>query len=123
MSGIFGTPLAAIMISMELLLYEYNPKSMICVGLGCFVSVYLREIIMSGAPFFSVPNIPPPTHQAMLVYVIVGIVSGLVGCLISKGLYLLEDLYEKTRVHWMWWPGLEKKTRCSFANLYLCMQQ
>jgi CIC family chloride channel protein len=106
MSAIFGTPLAAVMLAIELLLFEFSPRSIIPVALACITGAALHFALFGTDPVFPMPAIPEPSTIAMVTYVILGLIIGVLAALVSKSVYLVEDLFEKLPIHWMWWPAI-----------------
>lgn len=106
MAAIFGAPLSAVLLAIELLLFEFSPRSIIPVALACTTGAAMHLALFGAEPVFAMPAIPEPTSMAMLTYVVLGAVVGVASALVSKSIYLIEDLFEKLPVHWMWWPAI-----------------
>jgi len=106
MAAIFGTPVAAVLLAIELLLFEFSPRSIIPVALACVTGAAMHLLMFGQEPMFGMPDIPAPTYQALVLYVAMGGVIGVLSAFISKSIYLIEDLFEKLPVHWMWWPAI-----------------
>ncbi|MBS1669243.1 MAG: chloride channel protein [Bacteroidetes bacterium] len=106
MSAIFGSPLAAVFLAIELLLFEFSPRSIIPVTLACITGAGMHILIFGKQPVFAMPAIPVPSNEALLVYVFLGLLIGVIASLVSKSVYAVEDLFEKLPIHWMWWPAL-----------------
>jgi H+/Cl- antiporter ClcA len=105
MSAIFGSPIAAIFLAIELLLFEFSPRSFIPVALACITGAAGHHLLFRGL-VFPMGVISSPTNTALFVYSVLGIVIGVISVLITKGVYLIEDLFEILPVHWAWWPAL-----------------
>lgn len=106
MTAIFGTPIAAVMLAVELLLFELKPRSLIPVIAACVVSSSLRPwLIGSGAlfPFAGQLDLP---WWGPLACVGVGVVAGLQSGLLTALLYKAEDFFSHFPIHWMWWPAI-----------------
>ncbi|MGO6851248.1 CBS domain-containing protein [Rhizobium leguminosarum] len=106
MTAIFGSPIAAVMLAVELLLFEWKPRSFIPVAVAACVSICWRPLLFGTGPLF-------PTHfQVALPWwgifacAAMGIISGLQSGLLTTLLYRIEDLFEALPIHWMWWPML-----------------
>ncbi|MBB2766921.1 UNVERIFIED_ORG: H+/Cl- antiporter ClcA/predicted transcriptional regulator [Rhizobium esperanzae] len=106
MTAIFGSPIAAVMLAVELLLFEWKPRSFIPVAVAACVSICWRPLLFGVGPLF-------PTHfQVTLPWwgifacAAIGIISGLQSGLLTTLLYRIEDLFEALPIHWMWWPML-----------------
>ncbi|MBY3025046.1 chloride channel protein [Rhizobium leguminosarum] len=106
MTAIFGSPIAAVMLAVELLLFEWKPRSFIPVAVAACVSICWRPLLFGVGPLF-------PTHfQVALPWwgifacAAMGIISGLQSGLLTTLLYRIEDLFEALPIHWMWWPAL-----------------
>jgi len=106
MAAIFGTPIAAVLLAIELLLFEFSPRSIIPVALACATGAAMHLVLFGTGPVFPMPDIAAPTYQALIWYVVLGGVIGIIAALVSKSIYLIEDLFEKLPVHWMWWPAI-----------------
>jgi len=106
MAAIFGSPLAAVMLAIELLLFEFSPRSIIPVALACITGAGMHILLFESKPVFAMADIPTPTAGALGVYVLLGVLIGVIASLVSKSVYAVEDLFEKLPVHWMWWPAL-----------------
>ncbi|HEY3791999.1 MAG TPA: chloride channel protein [Bradyrhizobium sp.] len=106
MTAIFGTPVAAVLLAVELLLFEWKPRSLIPVIGACVVASALRPFLIgSGAlfPFAGRLNLP---WWGLFAYVGVGVVAGLQSGLLTGLLYKMEDLFGHIPLHWMWWPAI-----------------
>lgn len=106
MSAIFGSPLAAVLLAIELLLFEFSPRSIIPVALACVTGAGMHLLLFGNTPVFAMPVIPVPGNSALVLYTVMGVVIGVVASLVSKSVYAVEDLFEKLPIHWMWWPAI-----------------
>ena len=106
MAAIFGTPISSVLLAVELLLFEFSPRSIIPVALACATGAAMHLLLFGINPVFGMPNIPEPSYQALLIYVLLGAVIGVVAALISKSVYWIEDQFERSPIHWMWWPAI-----------------
>jgi len=105
MTAVFGTPLAAILLAVELLLFELRPRSLLPVILSCAVAAFLRPLWAGSGPLFPLTTqIPGPL--IMFSCVLAGIASGALSALMTSALYRIEDLFERLPLHWMWWPAI-----------------
>lgn len=106
MSAIFGTPLAAVLLAIELLLFEFSPRSIIPVALSCATGAAMHIILFGAGPVFAMPAIPEPSGISLFTYVVMGGVIGVASAIVSKSVYFIEDMFEKLPFHWMWWPAI-----------------
>jgi len=106
MAAIFGSPLAAVLLAVELLLFEFSPRSIIPVSLACITGAGMHIWLFGSQPVFTMPPIPYPSDGSLVVYVLFGLITGVIAALVSKSVYAIEDLFEKLPIHWMWWPAL-----------------
>jgi H+/Cl- antiporter ClcA/predicted transcriptional regulator len=95
MTAVFGTPVAAVLLAVELLLFEWRPRSFLPVALACAVT----------GPLFPLETAPPDA-LSLVSCVIAGLLSGALASGLSAALYKTEDLFGKLPIHWMWWPAL-----------------
>ena len=106
MTAIFGTPLAAVLLALEVLLFEWKPRSLIPVALACLTAMMLRPYAIGAAPLFPFHPSGPVAGTAIPLAMLVGLLVGLLAVLLSTLLYRLEDGFHRLPVHWMWWPAL-----------------
>ncbi len=106
MSAIFGSPLAAVLLAVELLLFEFSPRSVIPVGLACVTGAGMHFLLFGTGPVFGMPAIPVPDDKALAIYVLLGALVGVIAALVSKSVYWIEDMFDRLPVHWMWWPAI-----------------
>lgn len=106
MSAIFGTPVAAVLLAIELLLFEFSPRAVIPVALACATGAAMHFVLFGTEPVFAMPSIPEPTSMAMVIYIALGVVMGIAAVAVSKSIYWIEDKFELLPIHWMWWPAI-----------------
>jgi H+/Cl- antiporter ClcA len=106
MAAIFSAPVAAILLSVELLLFEWKPRSFIPVALAAIAAGTLRVPLLGAGPIFGVAPHPPPGPALLAGAFGLGIVAGLCSVVLTVSLYAVEDLFQRLPVHWMWWPSL-----------------
>src|SRR6195952_5819054 len=106
MAAIFGTPLAAIMLAIELLLFEFSPRSIIPVAIGCITGAGMHIFLFGNQPVFAIPAIPAVSNSALISYIFIGLITGIIAAGISRSVYVIEDLFEKLPIHWMWFPAI-----------------
>lgn len=104
MAATFGTPVSAVLLAVELLLFEFRPRSIIPVAFAATTAAGLRMLTEGTAPVFAMPDIGMPTAAALLTYALVGAAMGVFAAAVIRITYGIEDLFEKLPIHWMWWP-------------------
>ena len=111
MSATFAAPIAAILIAVELLLFEWRPRSLVPVAVASVTAGALRIWWLGAGPLFPV-DLPENIHleQSLLIAVPLGILVGLAAAGLSRLMYGLEDAFGhfcgRMRIHWMWWPAI-----------------
>ena len=107
MSATFATPIAAVLLAVELLLFEWKPRSVIPVALASAAAGAARRYILGLGPLFPVPQhaifLGP---QGLAGCVIAGLLAGCLSCLLTLGVYAAEDSFMKLPIHWKWWPAI-----------------
>src|SRR3989475_3570902 len=106
MAAVFGTPLAATLLAVELLLFEWKPRSFIPVACAAAVAGALRVPLLGAGPLFPVPPHAALTADGLVIALALGIAAGFGSGLLTWLVYACEDLFRKVPVHWMWWPLL-----------------
>ncbi|HET7175673.1 MAG TPA: chloride channel protein [Gammaproteobacteria bacterium] len=106
MAATFNTPIAATLLSVELLLFELKPRSLIPVALASAVAAALRPYLLGDGALFPVP---PGLHiddLGLLSAAACGLLAAMFSALLTLSVYACEDLFRKLPIHWMWWPAL-----------------
>jgi CIC family chloride channel protein len=106
MAAIFATPMAAVLLAVELLLFEWKPRSFIPVAVASVVATVVRVPLLGAGPIFPVPGHAVLGAETLGFAVVVGLLAGLASGLLTALVYACEDLFAKLPVHWMWWPIL-----------------
>jgi H+/Cl- antiporter ClcA len=106
MAATFGSPIAAVLLAIELLVFEYSPRSLIPIALASAVAAGVRMAVVGTAPVFPVPAIAAPGWAALVVYAVIGACTGVFAVLVTRLLFTVEDAFERLPIHWMWWPAL-----------------
>src|SRR5205085_9916309 len=94
-SAIFGTPFAAILLAIELLLFEFSARSFIPVIIACVTGACMHFLAFSTLPTFPMPEIPEVTSKGVMAYSIIGLIIGFASVAVTKSVYWIEDLFEK----------------------------
>lgn len=106
MTAVFGTPVAAILLAVELLLFEWKPRSFLPVAVAAIVSAAARPLLLHSAPIFPYAGVGEPSLHHVVAWAGLGVLAGLGSGVLTSLVYLFEDWFEKLPVHWMWWPAL-----------------
>jgi H+/Cl- antiporter ClcA len=113
MSAVFGTPVAATLFGVELLVFELKPRSMVLIGLAAATADGVRLAmahagLLSPQPLFPVPEHLPLGAVALAGAAVIGLVTGAGAWVMTEAVYGCEDLFKRLgrRLHWMWWPAL-----------------
>ncbi|HEY4324072.1 MAG TPA: chloride channel protein [Mucilaginibacter sp.] len=106
MSAIFGTPIAAVFLAIELLLFEFSPKAILPVALACITGAAGHHVLFDAGPVFPMPDLTTPSNTALAIYSFIGLITGFLSLGFTKIVYAIEDAFEKLPVHWMWWPAI-----------------
>lgn len=104
MSATFGTPIAATLLAVELLLFELRPRSTIPVAIACFVADALRIALLGSGALFPLATLFHPGLGSFALAAVCGFLAGLLATLLTALVYRVEDTFHKLPVHWMWWP-------------------
>ena len=106
MTAIFGTPLAAILLAVEVLLFEWKPRSFVPVVTGALIAFAWRPLLFGSGPMFPMTAVLPGESWDLLGSAGIGVIVGLQATFLSTSLYRIEDLFHRLPIHWMWWPAL-----------------
>ena len=107
MSATFAAPVAAVLLAVELLLFEWKPRSLIPVALASAAAAAARRLMLDPGPLFPVPEHPTFVgYEGLFACVIAGILAGVLSMLLTRAVYASEDAFAKLPIHWMWWPAI-----------------
>ena len=107
MSATFAAPISAVLLAVELLLFEWKPRSLIPVALASATAGAMRRYIIGLGPLF-----PAPVHpvfigpEGLAGCVVAGVLAGLLSAVLTVAVYGAEDLFQHLPIHWMWWPAI-----------------
>ncbi len=107
MSATFASPVAAVLLAVELLLFEWKPRSLIPVALASAMAAVVRRYILGFGPLFPVPEHPLFIGpKGLLGCALVGLLAGALSALLTLSVYAAEDAFQRLKIHWMWWPAI-----------------
>ena len=106
MTAIFGTPAAAVLLAVELLLFEWRPRSLLPVAAAVLTAIAWRPLLFGTGPLFPFSGNPSLPWWGLPACAALGVLAGLQSALLTRCLYALEDAFERLPIHWMWWPAL-----------------
>lgn len=106
MSAIFNTPVAAVLLAVELLLFEWRPRSFIPVAVASAVAAMMRVPLLGAGAIFPVTTHAPLGAEGLAIAFAVGIAAGLASGALTALVYFFEDLFGRLPIHWMWWPAI-----------------
>jgi H+/Cl- antiporter ClcA/CBS domain-containing protein len=107
MSATFNSPVSAVLLAVEILLFEWKPRSLVPVALASATAAVARWYVLGTGPLF--PAVPHPFSyrpSVLLACVLAGLFAGILATLVTQSVYRVEDFFSKLKVHWMWWPAL-----------------
>jgi CIC family chloride channel protein len=106
MAAVFATPVAAVLLAVELLLFEWKPRSFIPVVVAAMVAWVARLPLLGAGPIFPVTMHAMLEPRALAMALLVGVCAGFGSGLLTALVYACEDLFAKLPFHWMWWPAI-----------------
>ncbi|MHB8584789.1 MAG: chloride channel protein [Thermoplasmatota archaeon] len=106
MAAIFSAPFAATLLAVELLLFEWKPRSLVPVALAAATAAVIRVPLIGQGPVFPVAPHGLVTTPLILGALLVGVIGALCAGAVTQAVYGFEDLFGRLRIHWMWWPAI-----------------
>lgn len=107
MAATFNCPMAAILLAVEILLFEWKPRSVVPVAMACVTAGAVRRLLLGPQALLAmVPSTRPVYHQQMIGALTVGIVAAIFAAFLSEAIQFSEKMFHKLPIHWMWWPAI-----------------
>jgi H+/Cl- antiporter ClcA/predicted transcriptional regulator len=106
MSATFSSPVAAVLLAVELLLFEWKPRSVVPVAISSACAAAIRPFLMGTGPLFPVSPHLSVGPSELLAAAAIGLTAGALSALLTMAVYLAEDTFQLLPIHWMWWPAL-----------------
>ena len=106
MAATFGSPISAVLLAVELLLFEYRARSLIPVALAAAAATAVRVAFRGSGTDFAIGAIGQAHGEALAFYTLVGAIVGVAAAGITRVTYGIEDLFEHLPIHWAWWPAI-----------------
>jgi H+/Cl- antiporter ClcA len=107
MAATFNCPMSAILLAVEILLFEWKPRSLVPVAIACVTAGAVRRLLLGPQSLLHmIPTGAPIYHSAMLGALVLGIIAAFVAAGLSKSVHFFETLFEHLPIHWMWWPAI-----------------
>jgi H+/Cl- antiporter ClcA len=106
MSATFDAPIAATLLAVELLLFEWRPRSMIPVAAAALTAAACRHVILGTGPLFPVPQHGSADLGPLIACIALGLAAGALSAVLTQGVYFFEDAFGRLPIHWMWWPAI-----------------
>jgi H+/Cl- antiporter ClcA/CBS domain-containing protein len=107
MAATFNCPMSATLLAVEILLFEWKPRSLVPVAIACVTAGAVRRLLLGPQSLLQmVPTGAPIYHSAMLGALILGIIAAFVAAGLSKAVHFFETMFEHLPIHWMWWPAI-----------------
>jgi H+/Cl- antiporter ClcA/predicted transcriptional regulator len=106
MAATFGSPVSAVLLAIELLLFEYRARSLVPVAFAAATATAVRMAFFGAAPIFPMPDLAEPSGLALATYIVLGAIVGLTSVYVTRAVYAVEDGFDRLPIHWMWWPAI-----------------
>lgn len=106
MAATFSTPIAGVILAIELLLFEFKSRSFIPLVIASTLATTVHVRLLGPGPMFKVGALDFGVPHALPFYLLLGVLCGAAALGFSNVLYWTEDQFEKLPIHYMWWPAI-----------------
>jgi H+/Cl- antiporter ClcA/predicted transcriptional regulator len=106
MAATFGAPLAAVVLAIELLLFEFSARALIPLVVATSIAGGMHSALFGDSPLFTIPVHDFAGLEVLPGFALLGIACGLLAVLISRGLFFVEDLYRRLPIGDFWHPAI-----------------
>jgi H+/Cl- antiporter ClcA len=106
MSATFNTPIAGVILAIELLLFEFKARSFIPLVVASTLATAVHMQLLGAGPMFAVRSMDFGVPRVLPFYLVLGVICGLAAVAFSKSLYWVEDQFDKLPIDELWWPAI-----------------
>jgi len=107
MAATFNCPMSATLLAVEILLFEWRPRSLVPVAIACVTAGAVRRLLLGPQSLLEMSTtLGPVYHSAMIGALLLGVIAAFVAAGLSKAVHLCERWFESLPIHWMWWPAI-----------------
>jgi H+/Cl- antiporter ClcA/CBS domain-containing protein len=110
MAATFNCPMSATLLAVEILLFEWKPRSLVPVAIACVTAGAVRRLLLGPQSLLEMPATQGPVyHSAMIGALLVGVIAAFMAAGLGKAIHTMEHWFEKLTklgIHWMWWPAI-----------------
>ncbi len=106
MSATFNTPIAGVILAIELLLFEFKSRSFIPLVIASTLATAVHMQLLGAGPMFRVAAMNFDVPRGLPFYLLLGGLCGLAAVGFTRLLYWTEDLFEKLPIDEVWWPAI-----------------
>src|SRR3984893_7332270 len=102
----FGAPRVAVVLAVELLLFEFSTRALVPLVVASSVAGGMHAALFGAGPLFAVPQHNFAGLSQLPFYLPLGVACGVLAVIINKGLFLFEDGFRRLPVSQFWWPAI-----------------
>jgi chloride channel protein, CIC family len=106
MAATFNTPIAGVILAIELLLFEFRSRSFIPLVIACTLATSVRSVLLGQRSMFTMGNVNFDALHGLPFYLLLGVLSGVAAICFTKALYWVEDQFEKLPINDLWHPAI-----------------
>ena len=104
MAGVFGAPLASVVLAVELLLFEFSARALMPLAVSASVAAGVHAALFGSGPLFTVPHHDFAGLSTLGVFALLGVACGLLAVVVANGLFIVEAGYRRLPIPEFWHP-------------------
>ena len=106
MAATFNTPIAGVILAIELLLFEFRARSFIPLVVASTMATSVRYFLLGQHSMFQMGNVNYGLPVGLPFYLLLGIICGIAAIGFTKALYWIEDQFDRLPVSDFWHPAI-----------------
>ena len=95
LAAAFNAPLAGVMFVLEEIQHDFHPSVFGAVFLSAAIADVVVRLLSGAFPIFSIPNFPTPPVASLPIFVLLGILAGLLGIVFNRSLLGTLALFDR----------------------------
>lgn len=106
MAATFNTPIAGVLIAIELLLFEFRMRSFVPLSIASVIATGVRQQLLGSQPLIRMESVSYDLFSALPFLIVLGAILGIAAVIFKNGYFLTEDQFDRLPVGNVFLPAI-----------------